>query len=469
MLPLLAAQDDQGAGPAIRVKTRAVTLEVLAETAAGQPVLDLQKTDFVLRDGGKSREIRIFENAPEDVTAPPVRLAPNRFSNRRTESASGATILFLDCIDGSAEDSNRARQEASRALTKLGPGRRIAIYALTRDGLRVVHDFSEDYEGLRRALDAFRPGASTARPVTGSYGEQLRKVNLYALADALLAIGDHVAPWPGRKRLLWVTAGFPSRDLRDYETLWRKVLSALNEADVEVDALDSRGLCADPDACLSEIASMRHIAQQTGGSAFVNRNDLDAAIVQAVEPAAGRYTLGFYLPDAECDGKFHSLQVRTNRPGVILRYRQGYFAGVRHEMEPPRENGELQTVLMNPLDQTGVGIVVEMTGPPGRLRVTLDPRSIALRPEGDGWVGSFDELLAESDDTGRIVGRVWDSKEFRVTRTLRERSDREGFTYIVAIPLKAGAKAIRIAVRDRLTGYIGSLTAPLGSVAGVRK
>ncbi len=218
---------------------------------------------------------------------------------------------------------------------------------------------------------------------------------------------------------------------------------------------------------------MRHIAEQTGGSAFVDRNDLDAAIAQAIEPAASRYTLGFYLPEPESDNRFHDLQVRTTRPGVILHYRQGYFAGVGRDMEPARETRELQTVLLNPLDQTGVGISLDVrtvsTGPRGALslRVTLDPRTIGLKPDGDGWQGSFDELLVEIGDAGKVVGRQWDSKEFRVARTQRERFDQAGFAYHVTLPLAAGARVLRLVVRDRETGYTGSLTAPLKGVAGV--
>ncbi len=166
-LQLLAAQDDPGAVSTIRVDTRIVTLEVLAETTTGQPVPDLRAPDFILRDAGRNREIRIFEAGQTGprVNPEPAHPAPSSFSNRRSGAVSGATIILLDCIDGHGEDLIRARQEAIRAIRKPGPGHRIAIYALTRNGLTVLRDFTGEYDDLARGLEAFRPNVLAARPV----------------------------------------------------------------------------------------------------------------------------------------------------------------------------------------------------------------------------------------------------------------------------------------------------------------
>ena len=71
---------------------------------------------------------------------------------------------------------------------------------------------------------------------------------------------------------------------------------------------------------------MQKLADETGGQAFVNTNDITGAIRRAVEDSAVTYTLGFYINLDSLDGKFHELKVQAKRSGLTLRYPKGYFA-----------------------------------------------------------------------------------------------------------------------------------------------
>lgn len=71
---------------------------------------------------------------------------------------------------------------------------------------------------------------------------------------------------------------------------------------------------------------MNSMAEETGGKAFYNTNELDTAVRAGIEDGATYYTLGYYPEDKNWDGKFRRILVKVDRPGIKLRYRQGYFA-----------------------------------------------------------------------------------------------------------------------------------------------
>jgi hypothetical protein len=71
---------------------------------------------------------------------------------------------------------------------------------------------------------------------------------------------------------------------------------------------------------------MEEIARDTGGRAYLNTNDLEGAIRQAIQDGAVAYSLGFYIDENSLDEKFHELRVRVKQRNYDLRYPRGYFA-----------------------------------------------------------------------------------------------------------------------------------------------
>src|ERR1700704_632689 len=92
--PVAPPQSSPQAGseqPILRVTTRLIQLNVVAQDRHGNPVTDLTKDDFVLRDAGKDQKISVFsiersDSAPTSamvgghVVAGQV-LPPNTFTN----------------------------------------------------------------------------------------------------------------------------------------------------------------------------------------------------------------------------------------------------------------------------------------------------------------------------------------------------------------------------------------------------
>ena len=199
--------------------------------------------------------------------------------------------------------------------------------------MHVLCDFTSDRGQLLAILKKYdttsktnreivEPGAvhipNTGREVNASDEQSNRK--LAGIANqgraqitmaALQSIAAHVANIPGRKNLVWLTANLPFSG-----TAMARVLSPARIAAYPIDA---RGLLARapfqskrdgidfdqvtrngesmPAQSLEPIGNdtMQKLADETGGEAFVNTNDITGAIRRAVEDSAVTYTLGFYL------------------------------------------------------------------------------------------------------------------------------------------------------------------------------
>jgi hypothetical protein len=102
------------------------------------------------------------------------------------------------------------------------------------------------------------------------------------------------------------------------------VVSTLGIAGATVDGSTAGGGL--PPSALTAVAAQRLLAEETGGDAIVNTNNYGAGYERFVRDANQYYLLGYTPPVEHRDGDFHRLTVRVNRPGLIVRARQGYYA-----------------------------------------------------------------------------------------------------------------------------------------------
>ena len=86
---------------------------------------------------------------------------------------------------------------------------------------------------------------------------------------------------------------------------------------------DAKGLLAD--MYLSQ-DSLRTLADETGGYAAVNSNNVTTALNRIVRLNSTYYVLGYYPKDARHDGRFHKIEVRAKRPGLRVSARKGYVS-----------------------------------------------------------------------------------------------------------------------------------------------
>jgi VWFA-related protein len=282
---------------------------------------------------------------------------------------------------------------------------------------------------------------------------------------ALVALASILASLPGRKSVFWITEGFPPDMLQDTYICpcadeWKAAMEKLNAANVAVNTIDSNGAGGPPRLWgPGGVLSMQQVSAATGGQAFYNDADLPAALTRGIDATRGSYTLGFYLP--ELDGKYHSIQVSVDRPGVTLGYRRGY------EAQSDRVPG---AAMVDMAGETGVGItarVTDMARTEINLWMNLDPATLTVSGDHDAFTAGVDELLIERNGAGRELARISDTKDVQFNANGLAAVRREGLILNRSLTLAPGATELVIVVRDRASGRSGSLTLPLAPTAAV--
>ena len=167
----------------MRVTTRLIQLNVVAQDRHGNPVTDLTKDDFVLKDAGKEQKISVFSMERSDGTpASPVgghvvagqTLPPGTFTNRVERKVGAVTVILFDSLNTSLADSIRAKEQLVKYIKQMSPDDQVALYVLGRD-LKLVHDFTRSPEALIKAvsgdkLNAINTVAADADPADSDTG-----------------------------------------------------------------------------------------------------------------------------------------------------------------------------------------------------------------------------------------------------------------------------------------------------------
>src|SRR5262249_4404531 len=100
--------------------------------------------------------------------------------------------------------------------------------------------------------------------------------------------------------------------------------------------------------------SERALAQATGGQAFYGSNDVRPALQHVADDSRSADTLGFYPDHSQWNNKFRRLTVKINRPGLKLRYREGYYATVGTGSSHTQAEAALFRAANSPVNATGI-------------------------------------------------------------------------------------------------------------------
>lgn len=378
------ADDQSQRSSQFRANTRLVVVDVVITDATGRIVHGLKEQDFKVMEDGKAQAVIGFEEHGPDIglkSKPAIpNLLKNEYTNYVTRSDPGAlNVLLLDTLNSSHQDLASARNEMLSFLKKLPPGRKVALYTLGSE-LRLVQGFTDDTDTL---ITAAQQLSTHSHPVYTNNREMSAAIHelsetklranpkaLFALQrflwddyegkldvrsqdtlDALTQLARALAVVPGRKNLIWISGGFPFDSLTNAGRLQR-VSALLATTRIAVYPVDLRGMQsmqADSQTRDSEIfaptqtqvyetiahldvenrtliETMQNVARITGGHAYVNRNDLDRAMADAVENGSSCYTLAYRPTNDKWNGSFRKITVKTARPGVRSLYRNGYYA-----------------------------------------------------------------------------------------------------------------------------------------------
>jgi VWFA-related protein len=230
---------------------------------------------------------------------------------------------------------------------------------------------------------------------------------------------------------------------------------------------------------------MEHLANDTGGQAFYNTNDIAGAIRTAIENSSDYYTLSYSPQDKQMDGKYRRIEVHVAGGHYKLFYRRGYNA----DAAPPAAAGPagdpLAAVLKFGLpNATGVlfGVRAESLKkqPPdyaARLgentalkgaftRYNIDfyvrAQDVSFEPDGKGGMeGRVHVGIIAFDDDGTPVNWTSGDQTMNVTQARYEQLLKTGIPARMPIDLPNKDLILLTGVYDWNSGRAGSLETPL--------
>ena len=308
------------------------------------------------------------------------------------------------------------------------------------------------------------------------------RITMGVLSRALEALGTT----RGRKSVILVSKGF----IHDLETRgFKDVTDAARRSNVAIYFVDARGLVAttsnfsasegspvdarDIGATFADIAldaeGAVSIAEASGGFAIRNTNDLDAGLRRVSRESRSYYLIGYVPRNERADGRFRSIEVRVTRPGLRVRARKGYYAAdaraaaaanpgdldpdVRRALDAPRDLADIPiraTALV--FDRVGEGAKVVVAA-------DADPKYFQLEPDDRQRVRGIVELAVAATHlaTGQVY-RFEQTTELSLRPETRRQLDVSWYPVARDFTLPPGPYQVRVVVRDRASGRMGSVT-----------
>ncbi len=310
----------------------------------------------------------------------------------------------------------------------------------------------------------------------------------------LSAVAERIMGMPGQRLLLLLSDGFSMRnpygapDTGDVQSAISKAV----RSGVIIYSIDVKGLevAAEFDASRRSVTGgstiigrlssyisasakdrqdgMNALAQDTGGKAFFNTNDLKGAVQKAVDLNRIYYTLAYYPPDDKGNKEFRRITVRVkSHPEYNVRAQKGYFASdlkkaAEKELAQSPEQ-RLMTAIAKPLP---VGDI-EVSASADYLEVGTDAEQVSLQAQIDATNLSFREqsgrLLIELelvavvyDRTGKPINSITETIRGAMSVSEVEAAKKTGFHYSKRLALKPGLYNIRLGLREIGTDRVGT-------------
>lgn len=310
-----------------------------------------------------------------------------------------------------------------------------------------------------------------------------RRAHLRLTFACLRRALEALAPVRGRKSLVLLSEGF----LQDFSSDARAVAAASREANTAVYFVDVRGLVALPaygsaeemgpppderertavafEEATVESGGATGLADDTGGFAVRNTNDLSAGVWRIAAESRVFYLLGFYPPEGKGPRQWRSLRVEVKRPGLTVRARRGYT--LRSEMATaapapasaagPAVDAAVARALDSAHTATGIPLraiaYVQEPRPGDVVHVLV---AAELDAAGVPASGGAARLEASAQFAMRDSGRLF-RRDAAVTIAPADGQGPAWRAFTREFDLPPGVTQLRLVVRDPATGALGSI------------
>jgi VWFA-related protein len=377
---------------------------------------------------------------------------------------------------------------------------------------------------VQSTIDAIQGAAANFESAQVNYNLDRR---VEATLIGMRSLGRILAGIPGRKEIIWLTAAFPfdlvpeNRNISEAELMAdlpdinvrtkdvdtraagavaetqrgssaqaiRNVAAEMANSQIAIYPVDVRGLMSGAEfqredsanrqsasfadratARMSDVTAsqetMRAIAEETGGKAYVNQNDVKEGVGLALGDNNAAYTIGYYPENKKWDGNYRSIKVKLDHKEGQLNYRRGYFAIdpalVKEKDRKPEQ--EVASALADVLPDTQVTFSTRVK-PPDKGKVSIDflvdPNTISAE---DASGGKKLNIVFYAAFYGRD-GKMLSNNSMKVDQTFKDdvyaQLLKQGILLHMDMDANANADKLHLLVRDNKTGYVGTMIVPL--------
>jgi hypothetical protein len=281
---------------------------------------------------------------------------------------------------------------------------------------------------------------------------------------------------PGRKVLIYVgesLGGIDAYGAKDYngtsltpaEYDAHAAIAAATRGNVTIYPIDPRGASTElaaPESFdasgLEARADLAAIADVTGGFALTGSNSYLPAFERLVRENSSYYTIGFSSDHDKRDGRFVGVQVKTRRPGLIVRARSGYVAPLGKERPPEVVTGDarLPTVaaaLSSPVAVNDLGMRVTAAPFRGRgknatiaLVIEFDPSKLELVEKNGVMTADMEVSYLATDAKGKVKPGKRQAGSIGIKKELLPQTLHTGVRLVTKFELPEGRYQLRVAL-----------------------
>lgn len=525
-LTLAAQQPDDV--PVFRTSANLVIVTVFVRDRQGKPVTGLRKEDFVLTENGKPQTISVFDFqqlAPEVKEPVAVAAAPKMEPNAeaKPETLAGRArfrdrrllVLFFDWSSLKTADQIHAKEAAETFLKEKMTAADLVQIVSFGTRLKVEQEFTGDRELLLGVISKFQAGemseladqgeTSSDASEDSAFSADDTEFNIFNTDRKLAAIEDlarNLSALPEKKAVIYFTSGV-SRTGDDNQAQMRATVNAAVRSNVSLYPVDVRGLQATPPGGAAggsggvggaggrggggtgmfsgaaqsqqrqqqfdEQDSLTMLAEDTGGKALFDNNDLVLGIQQAQEDIQSYYILGYYSTDERRDGQFRRVDLKLaaatqNRLQARLDYRRGFFADKEFKaFNSYDKEKQLSDALMlgDPVTELRVALEVNWFRLGGSVyfapvALKIPGSAIPLKKQGRGETTTFDFIGQVKDAKGALAGTVRDSIKIQLRDEKAGQLASRNLVYDTGFTLPPGEFTLKMLVRENLTGKMGT-------------
>lgn len=323
----------------------------------------------------------------------------------------------------------------------------------------------------------------SAREYAHARARQIISQETYFRKAALItlkAVCDRLADMPGQRMIAMISDGFTVMEDgggADNDGV-RAVTGRASRSGVVIYTLDAKGLevsaefkASTPGGLAGSLSFSAYMAQSqadqqqvlrtlaadTGGEAFLNRNDLDLPLQKVLDNNSVYYALAYYPADEGDRKNFRNVTIRVkDHPEYKVRAQKGYIPAEESKTVAnltPRQ--KLIETMHAPLPVTAIAVdsaasyfESSVDASQVSLHVHFDGRALQYKEQGSERLLNCEVLGIVYDAAGKPAGNFSDTIRATFTSEQMEQGKQNGYRYDKRMELKPGLYQIRVGVRD---------------------